>query len=383
MHRTRTLNRKRLAAAALSAALACGAAREAAAHDEKVSGSTVEVGEREVAWRIDVGIAGLGKALGLPAEPAALSEAGLQAAGLRIARYLAAAVSVEINGRAAAPVAGKLEPIYEPFVLSGEPYVARARQELLFRSDEPIERLRLDLRLFAELTAEHRAVVVVRWDGQTRQWVRVGPARLDLSRGALRPTFAAVAWEFALWGAHHIFIGYDHVAFLLALLLAARRVGAMVAVVTSFTVAHSLTLALSALDVLRIEPAVTESLIAASIVYVAAENYFVGDGRHRWLLTFAFGLVHGLGFSTVLKERLSEAPGVLVPILSFNAGVELGQIAILALAYPVLARLRRGGDASDRERRSRKLVWIGSLPILLLGLGWLLERAFGLAFMPL
>lgn len=385
MHRFWTLNRKRRcrAAAVLGLALALGAARDLAAHDEKVSASEIDVAEREVVWRIDVGVAGLAKAIEIPAEPAALSESALQAAKQEIARYLAAGVSLEVNGRPAAPVPGRLEPIYEPFVLSAEPYIARVRQELRFRSEDPIERLRIRLRLFAELTGEHRAVVVVHWERETRQWVRVGPTQLDLTRGSLRPTFLGIAREFVAWGAHHIFIGYDHVAFLLALLLAARRVGSMIGVVTSFTVAHSLTLALSALDVLRIDPAVTESLIAASIVYVAAENYFVGDGRHRWLLTFAFGLVHGLGFSTVLKERLNEAPGVLAPVLAFNVGVELGQIAILAIAYPLMVQLRRGADPSERERRSRRLIWIGSLPILLLGLGWLFERAFGFQFMPI
>ena len=175
---------------------------------------------------------------------------------------------------------------------------------------------------------------------------------------------------------HHIFIGYDHIAFLLALLLAARGLMEMVKIATSFTVAHSLTLLFSALDVIRLKPQVTESLIAASIVYVAVENYTLKEGKYRWILTFAFGLVHGLGFSTVLKERLSESSGILVPVVSFNVGVELGQIAILLVAFPLAAWARRGPDKESGERRRRRLLVIGSTAILLLGVTWLAERLF-------
>src|SRR5262249_49091636 len=161
-----------------------------------------------------------------------------------------------------------------------------------------------------------------------------------------------------------IFVGYDHIAFLLALLLAARRLRDMVRVVTSFTVAHSITLLLAALDVIRVPGAVTESLIAASIVYVAAENYFIAEGRYRWVLRFALGLVPGLGFSSVLRERLQDLSSILVPVVSFNLGVELGQISILLVVFPVLALIRRAPDDKTRERRQWWLVRVGSLPIL-------------------
>ena len=159
---------------------------------------------------------------------------------------------------------------------------------------------------------------------------------------------------------HHIFVGYDHIAFLLALLLAAQRMRDMVRVVTSFTVAHSITLLLAALDVIRVPGAVTESLIAASIVYVAAENYFITEGRYRWVLTFAFGLVHGLGFSSVLRERLQDLRRSSYLSSSFNLGVELGQIAILLVVFPVLTLIRRAPDEKARERRQWWLVRIGS-----------------------
>jgi hypothetical protein len=147
-------------------------------------------------------------------------------------------------------------------------------------------------------------------------------------------------------------------------------------------VAHSLTLLLAALDKIRLPLPVTESLIALSIVYVAAENYVLKVSRHRWVLTFAFGLVHGLGFSTVLRERLQDLESIALPVVSFNLGVELGQIAILLVAFPILALIRRGADETASARRQRLLVRIGSAPIALLGLAWFLDRAFQKGWMP-
>jgi hypothetical protein len=181
----------------------------------------------------------------------------------------------------------------------------------------------------------------------------------------------------------HIFIGADHVAFLMALLLAATTIGETVRIVTSFTVAHSLTLLLASLDVIRFAPALTEALIAASIVYVAAENLVVREARHRWILTFGFGLVHGLGFSGVLREKLEGLDGILLPVVSFNLGVELGQIAILLVVFPAMARVRRGRVPEEAEGRGRRLRIAGSVPILLLGAGWLVDRVFGLEWMPI
>jgi hydrogenase/urease accessory protein HupE len=353
------------------------------AHDEKVSASQLQISKHEAIWDVDVGLLGLEKVMKFPAGPVELTEFQLQSMRDQIVQYLGDRLSVEINGHATTPAVGPLEPIYEPFMLTGEPHIARVRQEFRFHSAEEIKRLRLELRFFSELTTQHRAVVNVSWGNQIRQYTRVGPSRLELAPPESNPAFWSEASDFLFWGAHHIFIGYDHIAFLFALLLGARRLRETIFIVTSFTLAHSLTLLLAALDLIRVSQVLTESLIAASIVYVSIENYFLREGKHRWALTFFFGLVHGLGFSTVLRERLSNVSGIVVPVLSFNAGVELGQIAILLVAYPVLRWLRRGGDEGIRQARHRRLVWIGSAPILMLGLGWFVERVFGLRFMPI
>jgi hypothetical protein len=168
----------------------------------------------------------------------------------------------------------------------------------------------------------------------------------------VNPTVWAAAKRFLLLGIEHIFTGYDHIAFLLALLLLGGRFLDLVKIVTSFTIAHSVTLALAALGILNPPVQWVEALIAASIVAVAGENLWAlrsAEGgasrvanalRHRWRITFAFGLVHGFGFASALQELHLPRSALAAGLVSFNLGVEVGQVAIVALAFPLLAWLR-------------------------------------------
>jgi hydrogenase/urease accessory protein HupE len=325
---------------------------------------------------------GLEKVLKLPADALKLTEPQLQEAKRDIVAYLLECIKVEINGVSVEAVPGTMEPVYDTLVGSGEKYISYARQQFRFPSSTPINRVTLSAAFFLTVTSQHHASLTVSWNGVQRPFSRYGPFELELTAARMNPTWWNTAGEFIVWGMRHIFIGYDHIAFLLALLLAARKLRDMVKVVTSFTLAHSLTLLLAAMDVIRLPQGLTESMIAASIVYVAAENYFITDGRYRWMISFGFGLVHGLGFSSVLRERLQDLQGILIPVVSFNVGVELGQIVILLIALPVLTLLRKGPDAAATERRQWWLVRVGSMPILLLGLFWLVDRVFQLNLMP-
>jgi hydrogenase/urease accessory protein HupE len=354
----------------------------ASAHDERFSASRVEIKANEVLWTVDVGVAGLEKVVRLPAGELELTDAQLQESKSDIVAYLLECLKVEINGNPVEAEAGALEPVYASTVATGQKYISYARQHFRFRSTPEVKRVRLSSTLFFTVIRNHQAAVIVSWSGVQKVFTKYGPFALDLTAARLNPTILGTAAEFILWGMHHIFVGYDHIAFLMALLLAAQRLRDMVRVVTSFTVAHSITLLLAALDVIRLPGAVTESLIAASIVYVAAENFFITQGGHRWMLTFAFGLVHGLGFSSVLRERLQDLQSIAVPVVSFNLGVELGQISILLVVLPVLTLIRRGPDEAARARRQWWLVRIGSLPILFLGAFWLVDRVFQLNLMP-
>jgi hydrogenase/urease accessory protein HupE len=144
---------------------------------------------------------------------------------------------------------------------------------------------------------------------------------------------------FLVLGIEHILTGYDHLLFLFALLLVTRQFLSAVKIVTCFTIAHSITLALATFDVVSIPSRIVEPLIAATIVYVGIENIVLRrEPKGRWLLTFAFGLIHGFGFAGVLRELgiASGSSGIVVPLVSFNLGVELGQIAVAAILLPFI-----------------------------------------------
>jgi hypothetical protein len=156
----------------------------------------------------------------------------------------------------------------------------------------------------------------------------------------LDPSWRQAAWQFVKLGFFHILDGTDHLLFLLCLVIPFRRLTSLVAVVTSFTVAHSITLIASAYnlapDALWFPPLI-ETLIATSIVYMALENIVSPQLKRRWLITFGFGLVHGFGFSFALRQTLQFAGShLLASLLSFNIGVELGQLLVLVLLIPAL-----------------------------------------------
>lgn len=161
----------------------------------------------------------------------------------------------------------------------------------------------------------------------------------------LDPRWYQAAWRFVEAGFLHILDGTDHLLFLVCLVLPFRRLRPLLMLVTAFTVAHSVTLFAAAYglapDALWF-PALVETLIAASILYMALENIAGPDVRRRWLLTFAFGLVHGFGFSFALRETLQFAGShLLTSLVSFNLGVEAGQILVLVLLVPALGLLFR------------------------------------------
>jgi hypothetical protein len=188
-----------------------------------------------------------------------------------------------------------------------------------------------------------RSVVhFLRPDGSERAFQYEGnPGRVRLD-----PNWLQAASRFVLDGFLHILGGLDHLLFLLCLIIPYRRVGPLIPVVTAFTVAHSITLIAAALGLVPRAlwfPALVETLIALSIVYMAVENLLGTRLDRRWGLAFAFGLVHGFGFSFVLQDTLQFAGShLLTALLAFNVGVELGQLLVLVVAVPALAfALRR------------------------------------------
>jgi hypothetical protein len=190
---------------------------------------------------------------------------------------------------------------------------------------------------------------------------RRAPGRLETFRRFL-----------ALGVTHILPWGLDHVLFVLGLALLSPKLGPLLAQVTAFTVAHTLTLALSSFGVVRLSPQVVEPLIALSIVYVAVENVVSPKlRRSRLVLVFAFGLLHGLGFAGVLGEIGLPEGQQVAALLAFNVGVELGQLGVIALAAVIVgAWVRLGGDR-------RSLVRPASMLIAVVGLYWLGQRLIG------
>jgi len=206
--------------------------------------------------------------------------------------------------------------------------------------------------------------------------VRAYELRTGTGEVAIDPRWHQAAWIFVKAGFFHILGGADHLLFLFCLVIPFRRVRPLVAIITSFTVAHSITLIASAWGIApggKWFPPLVETLIAASIFYMALENVIAADLRRRWLVTGLFGLVHGFGFSFVLKQDLQFVGShLLVSLLSFNLGVELGQLLVLLIVLPVLALFFRLSFAP------RYGVLILSVLIADTAWRWLLDRASAL-----
>ncbi|NNF27571.1 MAG: HupE/UreJ family protein, partial [Gemmatimonadetes bacterium] len=246
---------------------------------------------------------------------------------------------------------------------------------------------------FFEWNSDHRDMVIIEHNWKTGTFNNEASVSLIMSPGNTNQTldltsssvlrgFVAMIWQ----GVWHILIGLDHILFLIALVLPAvltRQEGRwkpaedfrtalikLVAIVTFFTIAHSVTLSLAALDMVRFPSRLIESIIAASIAVAAAANLMPQLHIREWSIAFLFGLFHGFGFATVLGDIGLAREFLVLTLLGFNIGVELGQIAIVILVFPVLFLLR--GTILYR--------WIfraGSVFLILIALHWVAERGFG------
>jgi len=189
---------------------------------------------------------------------------------------------------------------------------------------------------------------------------------------AAEPAETPTFWGFLQLGVEHIWTGYDHLLFLFALLVVCRSFRSIVAIITCFTLAHSITLALATLEVVNLPSRFVEAAIAASIVFVGLENVVRrgAEPKGRWALTFAFGLIHGFGFASVLKDLGvgQGGQGLAMPLFTFNAGVEIGQVVVAACVLPIVWKLRKN------EKFLRRGVPALSAAVAAAGLYWFLER---------
>ncbi|WP_284616947.1 HupE/UreJ family protein [Aquabacterium humicola] len=261
------------------------------------------------------------------------------------------------------------------------------------------ERTPLRYTLFAEVDPTHRGIAkIVRADGssvarlldpqQPAAVAATGPAPATSGEASAAPTAGAFLRE----GVHHIVTGYDHLLFLLCLLLPAvlRRDGGrwqavqgwqaalwpVAKVVTLFTLAHSVTLALATLGWVRLPPSIVEPAIAATIIVAALDNLKPLIGRHRGAITFAFGLVHGFGFAGVLGELQLPPAAFGWALFQFNLGLELGQLAMVLAVVPLLYVLRQ------RRLYVPGVMGAGSVAAMMLAAVWLVERTADVSLLP-
>lgn len=233
--------------------------------------------------------------------------------------------------------------------------------------------LAIDARMFPD-NPLHETFLNVYSDGQLlRQTVLdARHTTLDLYGHGTAGVWAVVR-TFVAQGVHHIAVGPDHVLFIIGLLLLGGGLARVLKVATAFTLAHSVTLVLAAVGVLRVPGRLVEPVIALSIVWIGVENlrHRMGTPDRRTLLAFGFGLIHGLGFASVLRELNLPSEALGWSLLSFNIGVEIGQSAIVLALAPLLAWL-----GTRRPMLAHRTMVAGSLAIIVAGLGWLVQRVF-------
>jgi hypothetical protein len=247
--------------------------------------------------------------------------------------------------------------------------------------------LAVDYRLLFDLDGLHRGLLRLDLDGLTHSTVIAPDSGRQVFSGE-RVSRLAQFNHFLVQGVWHIWIGFDHILFLLSLLLpvvlvrvgdrwrGVERLGESVRevlwVVTSFTVAHSITLSLAALGFISLPSRLVESAIALSVVLAAFNNIVPMFNRRRWLVAFGFGLIHGFGFASVLAELGLPQETLVLSLVGFNLGVEAGQLAIVVALLPVIFWLR------NTAFYRRGVLVGGSLLIMLLALVWLAERVMDL-----
>jgi hydrogenase/urease accessory protein HupE len=198
-----------------------------------------------------------------------------------------------------------------------------------------------------------------------------GRIRFEYYPGTTQGAFAVVR-RFVPAGVHHILIGPDHLLFLVGLLLLGGTIRRLAVIVTAFTIAHSITLSLAALNIVTPPARIIEPAIALSIVYVGADNLLIRGGRDvRPWIAFAFGFIHGFGFANVLREMDLPARALGWSLFSFNVGVEIGQLLVVAAVASALAALR-----SRSEAASRQLAVAGSVVVMAAGAFWFIQRVF-------
>ncbi len=347
-------------AAGLSLAAAVSAVSPAFAHTGGSTGfASIVIGRNRIRYSLTLWPATMPPAVG---EDLRLTRAGHDASRDRLLGVIRDKVTLVAQGRRCEAGPGLLlppAPRGDSVTFVVDFTCAEAVSDLLIRDD-----------LFDVLGADYHTLARFEAPGFSGQFAFTPETRETRVTLAGAGEGGRGTVSFFMLGIVHILSGYDHLLFLLGLILRGGRLLSLLKIVTAFTVAHSVTLALAVLDVVVLPDRLVESVIALSIDLVAAENLSPRPAiPRRWVVSFVFGLVHGFGFSAALRELGLPRQGLVLSLLGFNLGVEAGQAFVVALALPALVLLRR-------TRWEVPMVTSSSLAILVVGLVLFVERVF-------
>jgi len=341
------------------------------AHDPGLSTATVRLTEIKIEVTLGFSIIDIAEIVTIDKDrDAHISKQELADATIELQKLGTNALDVKLDGQSIAPASVKCN--FDPSDNASVTITFSARN---------FSKLELRSKWLALLPPAHRQFLSVQNPNGQILAERLLSANSDSVTIQMEPVNSSPAAidrnnsfaDFLVMGVKHIWTGYDHLLFLFGLLIVTRNFASSFKIITCFTIAHSITLAVATLSLVKISSRIVEPLIAASIVYVGIENLLRGDDpKGRWLLTFAFGLIHGFGFASVLRELGVgvNGSGIAVPLVSFNLGVELGQIAIAALVLPLIWKLRTNPAFITR--------WIPvcSVVVAILGGYWFVQRVW-------
>jgi hypothetical protein len=303
-----------------------------------------------------------------------------------VTSYARSHLQIALDGHAVLPQFSGTAPLLEDFT-DGQ----------YLQLDFALERyssprtLGVSYQLFFETNSLHRGLFRLEASGKT-QIAAFSPSHSSQNFQFGSPSYGRQFLVFLREGVWHIWTGYDHILFLLALLLPSvlqresdqwRGVGAfgpaffnVLKIVSAFTVAHSLTLSLAILGIANLPSRFTESAIAFSVVLAAANNLWSLVRERGWMVAFGFGLIHGFGFASVLSDFGLAHERLALTLVAFNLGVEIGQLAIVAVFLPVAFALRRTWFYQT------PLLRLGSVSVILIASAWCLERVLNLKLVP-
>jgi hydrogenase/urease accessory protein HupE len=354
---------RRLSLAAFVAALV-GISSPAAAHPAPFSFIDVRVQPSAIQVSIVAHIFDVAHDLGIEPVERLLDPAVLRDQDAAIRKLLSDRLALAADGRALAVDSwSSPEPLAERQSLRLEGRAAVAR---------PAGSITVSTVMFPYDPQHQTFINVYEGEALTSQAILdASRTRFEYFAGTTQGIFAVVQ-HFVPSGVHHILIGPDHLLFLVGLLLLGGSIRQLIAVVTAFTIAHSITLSLAALNIVTPPARIVEPAIALSIVYVGADNLMVHGGRDvRAWIAFAFGLIHGFGFANVLREMDLPSRALGWTLFSFNVGVEIGQVFVVVAVASALAALRARSEAAGR-----RLAFAGSIVVIAAGAYWFIERVF-------